>query len=72
MKPMDKIEQLLILSNDIKQDILDRKKMIDWDDDLMRLMEEDFLERLSNILPDEYRIDMLRKELAKFDKMYNL
>jgi hypothetical protein len=68
---MDKFDQLLKISNEIRQDILDRRKIIDWDDWGMRRMEEQFLECLSTHLPDERRIEYIKKELKKFDKEYD-
>jgi hypothetical protein len=68
---MDKFDQLLKISNEIRQDILGRRKIIDWDDWGMRRMEEQFLECLSTHLHDERRIEYIKKELKKFDDSYD-
>lgn len=63
-----KLDDLLILSNEIRNDILARKVI---PVDVVDEMENHFLDVLSTNIHDEYNINYFKQELKKYDDMFN-
>ncbi len=64
----EKLGQLLILCNEIIEDILARRVVAT---DLLEVSENHGLECLSTHIPDEDRINNIKKELKKLDDSIN-
>jgi hypothetical protein len=64
----EKLNRILLLSNEIRQEIQDRKGHIDEEDELWRKTMENFLDTLCTWLP--YDFDDLLQQIKKFDETY--
>ncbi len=64
----EKLDQLLVLCNEIIEDILSRRVVAT---DLLEVSENHGLECLSTHIPDEDRINNIKKELKKLDDSIN-
>ncbi len=70
METYNKLQEIVKLSNSARQDIIDRKKLIDDEDEMWRKAIEIFLDCLCTRLPDEKWMEELYKEIKKFDNEY--